>query len=448
MTHPDRLTAGLGGAASRLLLLSAVILLVFAALLDPADQIFHLKIPAFSAVVLISICRRGLFRKTVSGTVWTATIATAVVVPLAWTLLGLLNFGLHSGDTQFATLKSFLFLLILPVLICEDIDLASLVKRMGIVLVALTFFMVAVSFISPAIFLVLYEFCLAKQCAIITTSRDLLGVGLGQFYYKTSALMIFPFAHYCARLFHRGNKSFVPLCMVLCYSAALLFSGTRANFLAAVFVGGVIALVYIRASFGLTASVVVALLGAILLSITLIPKFTQPDEESNSIKLAHLRSYEKEFDEHPEILLWGQGTETGFYSEGFQDWTTVTELSFMELIRVFGIPITVLFSGGLAWIGFALYTRRSYSALLAYIAYVAIAGSNPLLISSTGFIIISAMWKEAVLPSTSHSAFHLPEHRKSEPASRSRRQLGFLSIKLLKEASRKQIVRAGTKSVA
>lgn len=441
MTHPNPPAVPPRGSASRRLLLFAVVILAFAAVVDPADQIFHLKVPAFVLVVLVCIFRRGLTGRTVTYTIWTATLVTAVVIPLAWTLLGMLNFGLHSGDAQFATLKSFLFLLVLPVLICEDIDLASLVKRMGIVLVGLTIFMVAVSLFSPAIFLALYEFCLARQCAIITTSRDLVGVGVGQFYYKTSALMIFPFAYYCSLLVRRGNKSFVTLILVLFYSAALLFSGTRANVLAALFVAGVFALVYIRESFGITASVTVALLGTVLLTTTLIPKFAKPDEQSNSIKLAHLRSYEEEFDAHPGILLWGQGTDTGFYSEGFQGWTTVTELSFLELIRVFGIPITLLFGVGLVWIAYALYARRSYSVFIAYIAYIAIAASNPLLISSTGFIIICAMWKEAVFPSTSYSAFRLSGHLLSESASRSARQSRFFSVKFMKVPSRNRFSR-------
>ena len=350
---------------------------------------------------------------------WTAALVIAIVIPLTWTILGMLNYGVHSGDTQFGTLKSFLFILILPVVISEDVDLASLVARMGILMVILTFGMVAIYFYSPAVFLMLYTFSIENHNAIISASRDVFGSGVGQFYYKTSALMIFPFSYYCGRLLQQGTKWLAPLLMVLLYGAALMFSGTRANLLAAVFVAGILALRHIRRKFGLTASLAVAVVGIILVSTTLVSKFADPNEQSNSVKLGHLRSYEEEFGTNPSILLWGQGADTGFYSEGFDDWTTVTELSYMELVRVFGIPITILFCVGLAWIGYAIFTKGAYWMALAYVSYLAISASNPLLISSTGFVIICAAWKEAVFPSEASSAFHLADLRSPPISSQS-----------------------------
>jgi hypothetical protein len=297
----------------------------------------------------------------------------------------------------------------------------------------LTVTTVLLSFFSPAIFVTLYAFSIEKQNAMITTSRDFIGLGVGMFYYKTSALMIFPFTYYCNCMVQRGTKWLVPLLMVSVYGTALLFSGTRANLLAVLFVAGMFALGYIRRTFGLVTCLAVATLSVILVSPALVLNLLQPDEQSNSVKLGHLRSYEQEFSANPSILLWGQGTNTAFYSEGYQDWTTITELSYMELVRVFGIPITILFGAGLAWIGYALFTRGSYPVALAYVAYLAIAGSNPLLISSTGFVIICAVWKEAVRPSTADSAFHLSQLYIPQFTSRSVAGSRSISIQLLKE---------------
>jgi len=393
---------------SRRLLSLAVVTLVFAALSDPADRIFHIKVPAFVAVILVWLYRRGPTGRTLTKQLWAITLCLAILVPLLWTVIGILNQSAHSGDSEFALLKSFLFLLMLPVLVTEDIDLVSLIVRMSILIAGLTLVMGAVNFLSPALFLILYNFSIDKQNAIISSSRDLFGIGLGMFYYKTSPLMIFPFSYYCCRLFQREVRLWLPLFMCMLYGTALLVSGTRANVLGALFVAGAFALRRIRRAGGWLPTLAVATLSLILMAAFVVPKFADTQESGNATKLSHLRSYENEFDSRPSALLWGEGANRAFYSEGFQDWTTVTELSYLELVRVFGLPVTILFVAGLLWIGYALFASGALPAAFAYVAYLGISGSNPLLVSSTGLLVICAVWKEAVRKSSPESAFHLP----------------------------------------
>jgi len=394
-------------AASRLLLLAGICLLTFAALIDPADEIFHLKVPAFALVMLVWILRRGLARPTVTPATWIIVITVAMVIPALWSMLGLAHQNIHGPDLMFGLFKAFLFLLLVLVIITEDIDLASLLIRMSPLVALLTFVMVIASFVFPPVFAALYAFSLEKNNAIISTSRDLLGIGLGQFYYKTSCLLIFPLSWYCSRATQPGPGRLRSLLLCLLYGAALLFSGARANYLGGLFIAGFFFIGYLGRKIGRVPALIVALAAVILFTSVLASKLANPTETSNSIKLRHVQSYEQEFNEHPSILLWGQGADTAYYTEGFRDWTTTTELSYLELVRIFGVPMTALFIVGLAALAYKILRDRQYAVGIAFVTYLVMSGSNPLLVSSTGFLAVCAVWKEAESTSTGKSAFHL-----------------------------------------
>ncbi len=410
MTHLRQLTHWFSPRTiSRRLLLTGIWLLTFAALVDPADDIFHLKSPAFALVMLVWLFRKGILRPTLPLRIWIAVCGFGIVLPLFWTVVGFLRFNVHSPEMYFGTLKSFLFVLLLLVLLTEEIDLASLVVRMSILVALLTFVMVGVNLFFPAAFDALYAFSMAKNNAIITTSRHLLGGGVGMFYYKTSALLVFPFAYHFYRATSQDARKLVPLLWSAFYAAALFFSGARANFLGAVFIAGVFATAYLGRKIGWGPALALASCIAVLFTSTVVLNLLNPTETSNSIKLLHVQSYEQQFNSHPSILLWGQGADTAFFSNGYEGWTTVTELSYLEMVRVFGIPVTLLFLSGLFWICRKNFRNRQSALGLAFLAYLFVCATNPLLISSTGFLAICAVWKEAEQPSTALSAFHLPE---------------------------------------
>ena len=76
----------------------------------------------------------------------------------------------------------------------------------------------------------------------------------------------------------------------------------------------------------------------------------------------------------------------------------MTELSFFDLIKNFGCFGTLLIVICLLYPLLNLYNNNSLSKLakfsiaISYIAYLFDAGTNPLLISSTGFMIVCAMF--------------------------------------------------------
>jgi len=130
--------------------------------------------------------------------------------------------------------------------------------------------------------------------------------------------------------------------------------------------------------------------------------FFHSSESSNAAKLDHIHSYEIEFTRHPTYLLWGQGADTQFYSEGFQDKTTLTELTYIEMVRWFGFPVAVLLLFIICFPAALLMIRGDETSFMVgpFWAYLLESASNPLLICSTGLLIVSALWACVLMQNT------------------------------------------------
>jgi MFS family permease len=282
------------------------------------------------------------------------------------------------------------------VLVSERIGLASLLIKWSVLIVLLTLVMVAINLISYELFFGIYAFIMDKQNGIVTPERDPIGLGIGEFYYASCPIMIFSFAYYCQRMFQYATDRVRSIAMSLLFGVALLLTGARANILAMLAVAAFLMLMRIRKSAGLASTFLVGAAIIIIGAGTVLPKFANKQEGSNAIKLGHFYSYIDEFDFKPTVLLMGEGANSAFYSQGFEKWTTVTELTYLELIRIFGLPMLGLFGVGLSWIAYRLFANGFTALGLAYVGYLGIAASNPLLLNSTGFLVIAAMYEQAV----------------------------------------------------
>ena len=134
------------------------------------------------------------------------------------------------------------------------------------------------------------------------------------------------------------------------------------------------------------------LIFCILFFVLLAVLLMESDEPSNMIKYAHLVSYKELFTENPEYLLFGQGPGTEFYTKGFRMMTMKTEWTYLELLRNYGLfCLPLLYVIMLPLFKLLLLARQHESALAmasAYFIYLITAGTNPLLLSSTGMLVV------------------------------------------------------------
>ena len=107
---------------------------------------------------------------------------------------------------------------------------------------------------------------------------------------------------------------------------------------------------------------------------------------------------------NPWLLIFGEGPGATFDSLGVRGRFAVqSELTYLDLIRWFGIPFTVIIMLVYLYPVRLIYSKRrnlEYSSvlILAYLLYLVIAGTNPLLISSTGMLALLVMYSYAFNP--------------------------------------------------
>jgi hypothetical protein len=134
-----------------------------------------------------------------------------------------------------------------------------------------------------------------------------------------------------------------------------------------------------------------------------ITTFLDPAEASNSIKLSFLGDYASIFS-NPVTLLFGQGL--GAYypwinsgQPAFEDtganFYFITELTSAEMIRSFGLvgalPMMMLLLFPVGYAFFGQTPRRQRSLAIGFLAYLGMSTTNPLLFSSSGILILSAL---------------------------------------------------------
>ena len=281
------------------------------------------------------------------------------------------------------------------------------VLRLSLIPAVLTSLLVIVLYVVASVSEVfeyeLYTFFSAHNDMVMMTRRSFLGFPVFGMYYKSLVSLSFAMFFVFYKTVHSGGRALRLFCLLLSvfFFVAFLMSGTRGTMLLPFFMVAVVFCFSLKRMgkfrylvYPLLVFYALFVLGVVLLLAS------EADEVSNSIKYAHIASYVKLFSEHPWYLLTGQGAATSFYTEGMRRMVTETEWSYIELLRCYG-----LFS--LLVMGVLLYPLKNLWAqargddfmagvLATYVVYLLVAGTNPLLLSSTGMIMIWVVYSQRV----------------------------------------------------
>lgn len=199
-------------------------------------------------------------------------------------------------------------------------------------------------------------------------------------YFRTSALLVLAF------FYHLMRKKYI---MSMIAGASCILSGTRANL---VFIPTIVYTLLLFSwfkgnifKFYIKTLIIFGTIG-ILLYFTndiyyslFVSDFSA---SSNHVRYEHIISIMSLIDESPYILLFGNGMGSYFYTSGFGKMTQIIEWSYLDALRSMGIPLFVLFLNFLLRPLF--YNNISNWIKAGYIAFLLIAGTNPILMSTTG----------------------------------------------------------------
>lgn len=118
-------------------------------------------------------------------------------------------------------------------------------------------------------------------------------------------------------------------------------------------------------------------------------------QTSNMAKYGHYDSYNILFGAHPEFIFIGQGIGSEFYSSGFGRMTDITELTYYEIVRVYGL-LSLPLLGVIIYPIIKLWKYRKsgiiYTLIWSYIIFLVSAGTNPKLLNTAGMLVVLIMY--------------------------------------------------------
>lgn len=212
--------------------------------------------------------------------------------------------------------------------------------------------------------------------------RNFAGLELIMVHFRTAPIMIISVSYYFIKTIH--SLKIKNILLLLLQVTAIIFSASRGTMLFSFVSFFCILFRDYKNSFSrklLFCFIIAGFLGGLfLLKNTSV--FSR-NEESNSIKHGHIESFVEYIDENPMVLLWGAGTGSFYYSKGFGKMTYQTEITYLDMIRYFGIFFTFLF---IFVMGFP---ARKNVMNIPFLAYFLDAATNPLIFCSTGMLAIA-----------------------------------------------------------
>ena len=206
-------------------------------------------------------------------------------------------------------------------------------------------------------------------------------------FFKTSPLLLLLFP-YCMK-----EKNYFMIAIVF---FALVISGTRAN----IFVGVVVLLFGIFNLWNKNKkSKMIIVVGSLVILLLLFPTmyeifrdmmYTEGSISSDEIRNGQLYSFFKVFS-NPSNLILGQGFGSEFWDSGRMAYVSSSEISYLDLLRKMGL---------ICFIPFAYFVLKPFKFKInlylkvVYMGYLIIALTNPLLFSTTAFVMYIYLYSE------------------------------------------------------
>lgn len=364
------------------------LLMVLIVMIDPTNTVLHLKDVTFVALVGYNCV---FFKPDFS---YLPHILLIYAVVLLGCLFGEMQLSNIDEEMLLGIVKGFSPLVLL--LWVRQYDVVRLTYLPVVVVCLVVVLLYIACSLSEIAELAIFEYSRAHNKMIMMTRRSFLGVKVFGMYYKSIISFVFALFFFYYRVWNVKRRRWLYLIACVIVTFAFLVSGTRATMLLPFAALAIVAYPTIkkwkRLRYAFYPLLTVFVL-AILMLIAMLAM--ERGEASNNIKYAHLVSYAELFEAHPEYFLIGQGPGAIFYSEGFHDWRSQTEWSYIDMLRYYGIFALVILAV-LVYPFTKLWPYRRHARVFGlmggYLAFLFIAGTNPLLVTSTGMIVVLAVY--------------------------------------------------------
>jgi hypothetical protein len=358
-------------------------LLILSFILDPNNTLFHFKFPAFFLFFLWNLIKKK--RIYIDGI---SIISIVYFIILSSTLNMFINNYSYVENEAIKYYTSPLILFVLLFISDTSIDLLKpfllCARIVSVVTIVLTY--IVVNFSEFALVFI-YSDLMISLFGI--EERTILGNMFLMVFHKSSPIIVVALAHTFNAFLLEKRRTHIVQCVL--YIAALFFSGTRANMLSGILVILIIYLYYLlynKRKMGLFVffSFCISIFSLFIVFLLL----TDSTSGSSEIKHGHTISINNLLRNNMNIFLLGNGPGSTYYSEGFHQITTRSELSYYELLRNYGIfsAIIIMFIYIYPLVNIFRKNFYLFSFNISYLAYLFIAGTNPLLMVPQGYMVL------------------------------------------------------------
>lgn len=368
---------------------SYILLLVFVLYIsiDPAGTILNLKEVFFVVLMFFAVVNSGMQRPISKDVLF--IISYIIILSLYGFCVALIKGNLEDSDYAFAHIKS-VFLIVLTFFLI-GVKFEHILKVLyvnGLVLSTLTVLLFCVAQFNSDLFSIAYDTSLDLE-NIFISKRSYFGISLLGIYFKAAPLIFFSYV-YSLYFLKKGILREISVTLSL---FSLLVAGSRTPILIAILITIVYFFDRLRKHKLLQLSFI-SLFGTALLSLVIILA-SEKGEVSNAIKYGNISSYIEDISRGSNIFF-GAGLGSVFYADGWGMEMSSSELTYFDIIRIYGLPLSIVYIFLLIYPAIVFYNNEYYSKdirykrfVLAYLMYMLIAGTNPLLISSTGMLVWS-----------------------------------------------------------
>jgi len=365
---------------------------------DPSDLVLGAKLPLFALILLTFLMIRLKSDGALPRDLLVRVSLIALIIPAFYLGIFLVRHPGQSIIEGLSLAKGLLaIMLVLPV-VALRIDLKKPVLLCISLMILFIIGLQACSSLNPWLFQKISFFLTGNYVALIG-SRSFGELNLAMIFFITTPLLVIPVPFLVGAAFAtkggwwRRSGAFSFLLLIL---LASFFSASRAVFLVLLAEYLVCFLIAVRHRPGLLAGGVMLSVTFSLLALLALQRSSllSAEEQSNMIKIAHFESFLDYIDENPVILLTGDGLGASYNSRapGVSREVYQTELTYLDIIRYSGLAGFLVFL--LLLIVPFCTTKFDFLNFTGFLAYLLVAGSNPLLFNSTGMLAVTYFWSQ------------------------------------------------------
>lgn len=341
--------------------------------MDPTNKILHLKEPAFILLMIVTLLSRQykVYRKTVK----------VMFILLAFDIVALLSAGLFYNidiSSGFGYTRTLLFFSVFLAISSHSVNnILSLNYYVGLGLSCLILALYCIyitGVIDPnLIYLAAMEF----DYTIMIANRSFLGIEQTMFFYKTMPFVFF------ALIYSLRHGRFIGSCIIF---ASIWVGGSRTPILC-----GLSIICYYLWSKGYFRFMrlllaILAIVGMYMLLIQLTSVENQT--EGDIIKIQTIEDFRQ------ATSIIGHGPGVPFFSKARGEILTSTEMTYLEILYHYGyllgfLLIFIFFKPVIELVREKSFDIKDFG--IAYLLYLINAGTNPLLINSTGLYVFATV---------------------------------------------------------